>query len=318
MLRRATETAGRLYDALEAGWTRLHLGRGLATLLVMAFLGALVLIEMNRHLRFPGALERILPTNHFGAVDFAFTVLLVFEVLGLVWALVGSFANSVGKQFELLALILIRKAFLQFGSFGEPIVWARISDSVLHMLADMGGALLLFVLLGFYYRFQRHLPITDDAEEQTLFVGAKKVMALVLLAVFVVLGAWKGVAVATGRTAPPFFESFYTVLIFADVGMALVSLRCSSRFDVVFRNSGFAAATVMIRLALTAPPYLNVLLALGGALFAVGLTLAYNHFGATVRRRGEEDRWRPPPAPDLEPAAAGGPARRSRREDTRI
>jgi hypothetical protein len=57
------------------------------------------------------------------------------------------------------------------------------------------------------------------------------------------------------------------------------SLAFSTEYRVVFRNSGFAAATVLIRLALTAPPYVNVLLSVGGATFIVLLSLAYNALG---------------------------------------
>ena len=40
--------------------------------------------------------------------------------------------------------------------------------------------------------------------------------------------------------------------------------------------------TVVLRLALTAPPYYNALLGLAGAVFALGLTLAYNLITAPV------------------------------------
>jgi len=274
-------------------------------MLVVAFVGALLLIELNRHALLPGVLQAVVPTNHFRAIDFAFSLLLVIEVLALVWTLAESFANSVGKQFELFALILLRKAFMEFGGFGEPIVWEEISESVLHVLADLSGALLVFVILGFYYRIQEHAPITDDRGEERLFISAKKIVALLLLAIFVGLGGWHLTGLATGRPMLPFFETFFTVLIFADVLMVLISLRCSSRFDVVFRNSGFAAATVMIRLALTAPPYVNVLLGLGASLFALGLTFSYNHFAPVLRERNAgargEETGGPPPAPLIDP-----------------
>lgn len=46
--------------------------------------------------------------------------------------------------------------------------------------------------------------------------------------------------------------------------------------DLAFRNSGFAVATVVIRLALTAPPFINVDLGLDAAFFAIGVTWIYN------------------------------------------
>lgn len=307
--------ADAIFDALHARWQDVSTRRTLGSALVLAFVGALVVIEVNRLGLLPDPLAGILPTNHFAAVGLAFTLLLVVEVLGLVWTLAESVANSVGKQFELLSLILLRKAFLQFGTFGEPIVWAEVSDSLLHLLADAAGALLIFVIVGFFYQVQRHQPITKGGREETSFVAAKKVVGLLLLGTFAVLGVnylWNDLL---GDPAYPFFEAFYLVLIFADILIVLISLRYSYSFRVVFRNSGFAIATVVIRLALTAPPYVNALLGVGAALFALGISVSYNAFAPVMSER-EIDRGdasagtatRPAPGPGAgSGAGAEGP-----------
>ncbi|MBV5326887.1 MAG: hypothetical protein JZU65_04505, partial [Chlorobium sp.] len=82
----------------------------------------------------------------------------------------------------------------------------------------------------------------------------------------------------TNQQTFDFFAIFYTILVFSDVLLVLVSLRYSSNYQIVFRNSGFAVATVVVRLALTAPPYYNVLLGVGAMVFAIGITVAYNRF----------------------------------------
>ncbi|MFW6192878.1 MAG: hypothetical protein ACOC83_05285 [Gemmatimonadota bacterium] len=277
-MRAFLEWAEALFDALHAGWKDLQARRTLGSALVVTFVGALAVIELNRQGLVPPPLDGILPTNHFSAVALAFTLLLIIEVLSLVWTLADSVANSVGKQFELLALILLRKAFLEFGNFGEPIVWSEVSDSLLHLLADATGALLIFVVVGFYYRVQRHHAITSGSREERSFVASKKVVGLALLAAFVLMGVLHVGRELAGRETFPFFEAFYLVLIFADILIVLLSLRYSYSFRVVFRNSGFAISTVVIRLALTAPPYVNALLGVGAALFALGISLAYNAF----------------------------------------
>lgn len=274
-----------LFDRLEHGWEAPGTQRRLGTLLVVAFLASVAAIEAGRRGWLPAAAPP-LPASHLGAIYVAFTLLLFAEVVGLVFALARSVADSVGKQFELLSLILLRKAFLEFGSFSEPIRWEDVSPAIGHVAADVVGALLIFVVLGFYYRVQRHLPITAEPGDRASFVGAKKLVATVLLAAFVALVLHEGWGILRGRGAGAVFETFYTVLIFSDVLLVLVSLRYSSRYAVVFRNSGFAAATVLIRLALTAPAYFNALLGLGAALFALGLSVSYNAF-ARVLEGGE-------------------------------
>lgn len=287
--------AAGLFDRLEEAWEGPAVQRRLGTLLVAAFLLSIALIEARR-LGWvpPGAARALGTTNHLYAIYVAFSLLLVIEVVGLVFALARSVADSVGKQFELLSLILLRKAFLEVSRFPEPIRWESVQEAMPRLGADVLGALGVFVVLGFYYRSQRHLPISATGGERASFVATKKAIALGLLATLAMLAARDGWRlVSRGEGGESFFETFYTVLIFSDILIVLVSLRYSSDYRVVFRYSGFAAATLLIRLALTAPPYVNAALGMGAALFALGLAVAYNAFDPVIRPKPE--RAAPPP-----------------------
>lgn len=274
----------RIFDALAALWEGASTRKTVGTLLVAAYLGALVLIELNRQGFLPPPFRTLITTNHFGAVYLAFTLLLVMEILGLVFALAQSVANSMGKQFELLSLILLRKAFLQFSEFGEPIVWDRVSGALLEIVADATGALLVFVVLGFYYRAQKHRKIVEDEIEQASFIAAKKILACLLLFAFALLGLHNLQRQLAGEPYA-FFAAFYLLLIFTDILVVLIAFRYSTSFRVLFRNAGFAIATVLIRLALTAPAYLNALLGVGAALFALAISIAYNAFAPVMREQ---------------------------------
>jgi hypothetical protein len=278
MRRNPVELAGSAFDFLATRWELRRTHRVVGTALVVLFLFALAIIELNRRHLLPGPLAGVVPLSHFAAVGLVFTFLLVFEVASLVFALARSVADSLGKQFELLALILMRDAFLEFGHVGEPITWLRLGDAVPRALAHMAGGLGVFILLDAYYRLQRHRAITLHERDQESFVSAKKVVALVLLIVFVLLAISTVWNTLRGRETPAFFPNFYTVLVLSDVLILLISLRYSASFPVVFRNAGFAAATVIVRVALSAPPYVNALLATGAVAFALVLSLAYNRF----------------------------------------
>jgi hypothetical protein len=266
----------RLFDRLEAIWSGARTRRAVAALLAAAFGTALLLIEASRRGAVPAAWG--VPTNHFVAVELAIWLLLAFEVVGLVFGLARSVASAAGKQFEIFSLILLRHAFEELGHVGEPIVWEAARGAVLRMLANAFGALLIFVVLGSFYAAQRHRPLSDDARDTRSFIAAKKVIALGLLAVFAVIA---GRSAVSGRH--DFFESFYTVLVFADVLVVLLSLRYAASYDVVFRNSGLAVATVLLRVALAAPAFYNAALGVAAALFALGLTLACNRVGPILR-----------------------------------
>jgi len=278
---RVTNALAAPFDVLQSRWQSPRTQRRVGSVLVVAFLATLALIEVNRRGWLPASLSSQIPTNHFYAVDIAFTLLLVFETVALVFSLAHSVSDSVGKQFEIFSLILLRQAFKEFTVVPEPVDWIQVGRAVPHMLADAGGALAIFVALGLFYRFQRHVPITPDAGERSSFVNAKKAVALVLLLAFVAVGAFDVFSSVTGREAAPFFEVVYTLLILGDILLVLLALRYSSTYHVVFRNSGFAAATVFMRLALTAPPFVNAGLGLAACLLALGVTWAHNAFAAT-------------------------------------
>jgi hypothetical protein len=278
MRRNPVVLAGRAFDFLATQWELRRTHRVVGTALVVIFLFALAVIELHRRGLLPARLAAVVPLSHFAAVGLVFTFLLVFEVASLILALARSVADSLGKQFELLALILMRDAFLEFGHAGEPITWLRLGDAVPHALADMAGGLGVFILLDVYYGVQRHRAITRHERDQQSFVAAKKVVALVLMIVFVVLAAVTVGNSLRGRETPAFFPNFYTVLVLSDVLILLISLRYSASFPVVFRNAGFAAATVIVRVALSAPAYVNAALAIAAVAFATVLSLAYNRF----------------------------------------
>lgn len=272
------DPGARMFDRLLRQWESLRVHRWLGLVLVGGFLLTLALIEFNRAGWLPNRLVAFLGFSHFTAVTVAFTLLLIVEVVSLVFILAQSVANALGKQLELFSLILLRKAFIEFGSFGEPITWVRASESIGAIVADLGGAAIMFILVALYFRIQKHRRITHGDEEQASFIASKKLVSLLLLVSFAVLGLVDLNSTLLEGESSTFFQSFFTLLIFSDILIVLVALRYSTNFPVVFRNSGFAAATVLLRLALTAPNYVNAVLGVGATVYAVGLSLAYNVF----------------------------------------
>jgi hypothetical protein len=267
---------------LHSRWESRRVQRILANGLVGIFVLSLVLIEARRRGWLPEPAAAWVPTNHFAAVQLAFTLLLGIEVIGLVFGLSGSTANTMGKQFEILSIILLRQSLKELVNFPEPIYWDAVRDAAPRMAADATAAVLVFFLVGVFYRLQRKTPSQLSDEERANFAASKEVVALVLFAVFAGLALESAGAMPGMEQTPPslraeyFFEQFYTVLIFADILVVLLALRHSFAYDLVLRNSGFAAATVLIRLALTAPPFINGALGVGATVLAIGLTWAYN------------------------------------------
>lgn len=262
-----------IFDPLHHLWEHEKMHRKISITLVLFFLSALVGIELTRLGLMVPVLAAILPKNHFFAVQAAFTVVLVLEVISLIFTIPCSFSRSVGKQFEILALILMRNAFKELSHFQEPIAFSGNQSAVLHILSDGFGALLVFSLLGYYYILQK--KTTEEKMAPTdlySFVAAKKGIALLLLLIFAGMGIQSGIGTLKGNEQPDVLHGFYTVLILTDILVVLLAQCFQPSFYAIFRNSGFALCTLLIRIALAAPPYYNVLLGLAAAIFAIMLT----------------------------------------------
>jgi len=279
-----------LFDRLETVWESRSTRHAVSVVLIGGFFAALIAIELSRQgLLTPDMVPwgGAVPTNHFYAIDVAFTLFLAFEVVSLVFGLATSVSDALGKQFEVFSLIMLRQSFKELIYFDEePITWSLDSpesrEAVQLVLADATSALLIFVAVGFFYHLQRRRRINPYSEELDRFIATKKIVSFVLLITFAGMGITAVYDLATQGATFKFFDAFYTVLIFSDVLIVLLSLRYSTTFHVVFRNSGFAAATVMIRLALAGPRYVDGLIGFGAALYAVGLLAAYNRFAPVL------------------------------------
>jgi len=282
------EITTNVFEPISRFWSSERTERAVSGVLVLLFLVALAGIECKRQGFLPPALAAITPSNHFHAVSLAFTLVLILEVIGLIFVLPCSFSKSVGKQFEILSLILLRNSFKALVDLPEPIHLTGDWSPVLTIAAEGVGALLVFALLGFYYKVQNpNYRTAKSGYRRYCFIASKKMVAMVLLVIFSVLGGkalWQGI---TGHHTFDFFDTFYTVLIFADILLVLLSQRFLPGYQAVFRNSGYALSTLFIRLALAAPPPYNILLGIGAAVFAVAMTLIFNAFYAQFNQAKE-------------------------------
>jgi len=274
-----------VFDPLHHFWEKDSTQRAVAGVLIATFILAIIGIEMRRQGLTTGGWAELIPTTHYGAINLAFTLVLILEVISLIFTIPCSISKAVGKQFEILALILLRSAFKALGDFPEPITITGHEQELWIILTDGGGAVAIFALLGVYTLLRGKLDETIRGGPILFrFVAAKKIVALVILAIFIGMGFKNCSLILSGEHHFNFFQSFYTVLIFSDILLVLIAQRFLPEFRAIFRNSGFALATLLIRLALTAPPYYNVCIGIGSAVFACLLTLVYNTFYSNEAR----------------------------------
>ena len=216
-------------------------------------------------------------SNPFFAIEIAFTLLLILELLSLIFVLHKSVAKSVGKQFELLSLIFLRSGFKEFSHI-DHFEWETMSESVFHMFAYGFGALTIFIIFGFTEKLRRHTRLTETEDDQKEFIQAKKFLSLLLLVSFFIVGYYDIKELVQTEEYLHSFNTFYTVLIFSDIIIVLIALRYTLNYYKIFRYSAFVLATIFIRISLSIPAYFNVIIGVVTALFVLLLTLAYNYF----------------------------------------
>ena len=205
-----------------------------------------------------------------------FSVILIAEVYLLVYYLPTSFARSLGKQVEIVALIEIRSVFKDLDATSS---WPWEATFFPHMLSALvlGGMLVLF-----YHLLPRRQARIEESELKQ-FVRFKTALAGLLAVAFVVLsvyslGTWLWEIVTTpdhlhSDLNHVFYNEFFTALILVDVLLLVVSFRYLDDFGMVLRNSGFIVATILLRRALGIEPWHALAYEITAAALAVGMLL---------------------------------------------
>jgi len=266
------------YNKIYSLWDSKQNQSYLGLIIVFSFLISILVIHLNIIGLLPGFLSYYVSTNHFVAIEVSFIILLFFEVLSLIFVLPKSFSRSLLKQFEILSLILLRDSFKEFKYISEPINWQNTTENIYQMLSHAFGALVIFGFILLIKRKQKHRDYTYTKVNKERFITIKRLVSITLLFIFTYLIIDDLYLYVKGLDAFKFFETFYTILIFADILIVLLSLRYSYSYPVLFRNSGFAFATVLIRLALTAPVYVNSIIGIIAVVFTLILTIIYSNY----------------------------------------
>ncbi len=259
------------YDNFETKWHSLQASKLTSNFVILFFLFGVGVTLLSHYQLINFSAGR------FFAIELAFSVLLIVEIIGLVFTLTHSVADSVGKQFEIISLILLRDSFKEMGHLPLETTWNTATLlELLPLLTDALGAVVIFLIIGLFYKAQKHTQITSNPQEQLDFIMLKKAVATILLVVFFAFGVYGLINFFRIDHHENLFHIYYTILIFTDILILIISLRYSNRYIHLFRYSSFALATVVIRLSLSAPKYFNVLLSVSAGLFVLLVANVYN------------------------------------------
>ncbi|HER63552.1 MAG TPA: hypothetical protein ENO11_06215, partial [Desulfobacteraceae bacterium] len=74
-----------IFDPLHYYWEHERMHRKISVMLVLLFLGSLLVIELKRQGLLPTGVADSIPKNHFYAIQAAFTVVLILEIISLIF-----------------------------------------------------------------------------------------------------------------------------------------------------------------------------------------------------------------------------------------
>lgn len=268
----------KIYDFLESFWASNRNMRFIGSITVFSYLFSLLVIHLNIIGVFPESISKYIHNNYYDSITVAFAILLFFEVVSLVFTLPHSFSGSLLKQFEILSLILLRHAFDEFKFININLEFQNISESMYHMISNAFGAIIIFSGILILRNLQKHTSYTTSERDRNRFIQLKKTISLALIFIFSFLAIDDLTLILKGYDSFRFFKTFYTVLVFSDILLVLISLRYNHSYIIIFRNSGFAFATVLIRIALTSPVYVNAIIGIVAVLFTLILTFIYSKY----------------------------------------
>jgi hypothetical protein len=233
--------------------------------------------------------------NPIAAIYTPFSFILVYEVYLLIYYLPKSTSTYISKQYEIIALIIIRRLFKDLSDLSLSSNWFNIKTD-LQFTFDLLASVLLFYLI-YLFHIQR-VKIYRTIENRKIkysriskFINAKKWIAAALVPILLIIAIHSFFNWIMGIFQPLetntisfkninniFFEQFFNILIIADVILLLFSFFHTDEFHKVIRNSGFIISTILIRISFSVSGIINIILIISAILFGLSILFIHNKF----------------------------------------
>lgn len=272
--------------------TKLRIEKAILTIAIISYLIHLLLIFLN--IQGILNLDQKFFQNPIAAVYTPFSFILLYEVYLLIYFLPKSITIYIGKQYEIITLIVIRRIFKDIAYVELTSDWFQDSND-LQFTFDVLTSLILFVVIYLFYQnitVKNYTSIQKTNEEGNnirKFVKLKKTLATFLVPIFILLASytllnWGYVTYrdyANGimqfkKINNIFFDEFFTVLIIVDVLLLLFSFFYSGKFHKIIRNSGFVISTILIKVSFLSEGIVNNILIVSAVIFGYLILLIHN------------------------------------------
>lgn len=233
--------------------------------------------------------------NPIAAIYTPFSFILVYEVYLLIFYLPKSTTIYIGKQYEIITLIVIRRVFKDLSKLELSSDWF-VTKNDIQFSYDLIATLLLFFMIFVFYRLNDKKDGRLEKKEGLSldilrFIKIKNLVAFSLIPIFLVLSVYtfghliyisffslSDLVNSITDVNKIFFADFFTILILVDVLLLLFSFLHTDKFNAVIRNSGYIISTILIKLSFGIEGILNTILILVAVLFGVAILAIHNRF----------------------------------------
>ncbi len=244
---------------------------------VFSFILHLIIIYFGNHFSYFNNLQH----SYLKAIYTPFSFILFYEVFLLVIIIPNSISEFIGKQFEVITLITLRSFFHDIADFNiQESVYFQ-NPAFISLLYDLGASIVMLGLTILYYKIYNTNSNTEIIYELNKFIQIKKLVSLCMILVLLILSitslfTWsidmiEALKLNDHYPNPNtvFYEDFFSIMIFVDVLLLIVSFTFHSSFFIIFRNASFIITTILLRMSLTIEKPMNYVLIIIGFSFAI-------------------------------------------------
>ena len=287
-----------IYNSILSEAVKNKVERVILIVSIISFLAHLITIYLvnNQLITIPEGLN--LFESQIAAIYTPFSFILIYEVYLLIFYLPRSITTYIGKQYEIITLIVIRRIFKDLANLELNSDWFDIKND-LNFTYDIITALLLFFMIYLFSLERQKLQTPNNSKsleplQIEQFIAIKKSMASILVPIFIgigllTFGTWifqhtpENLSLALKDINSVFFDEFFAILIIVDVFLLLFSFFYTDQFHKVIRNSGFIISTILIRLSFSVDGLLNNCLIISSIGFGLLILWIHNRFENNIK-----------------------------------
>jgi hypothetical protein len=244
---------------------------------VFAFLFHLIIIFLGNNFIYFKNLQH----SYLKAIYTPFSFILFYEVFLLVIIIPKSISEFIGKQFEVITLITLRSFFHDIADLDLKKSININNPEFISLLYDLIASLIMLSLTILYYKIYQNNRKSEIVNELNNFINIKKLVSLSMILIlfllsissFFIWGKEMLGALELKQNYPDpntvFYADFFSIMIFVDVLLLIISFIYHFSFFTIFRNASFIITTILIRMSLTIEKPMNYIIILIGFLFPI-------------------------------------------------